>query len=1690
MADDWWTAAVGGVPAAPSAPPPPVAPTAPANDDWWSAATGASTAASAIDGPNSSPPMDRPGDPDYSPPRPRRDMSKLGAGLAASGALPATKKAKPDDWWNAALGIAGDTFGGTGQVIADTLGEAQSGVEKNLGGLVRGVGQALQARPPGASDEGFMGLGKIARASGKLIEGLGSEAEYMGGRQAEEAGQRLAGKPGVGGIAQKVVAGVPMLTDLGAGGAAMGPAGVTAAMGAIGAGSGLQGAEEAGATPGQAATAAVLQGAGDAALGQIATVPLLRNLLHGAPVADATEALLKIAKQGGLGALQSIGMDVLHGLSRKLTYARETGLSAGDIARNATAQSILQAVFEMPAVEMMPKAEAPATPPSQPEAATMGPEHFAGLNAAIEAERAAPPPIADRRVDLATRRRVDEMSPEEMRTALHTSEITGLPGNKRAFDEALAQNPNQAQAAIDLDSLKAVNDRFGHDAGTQLISTLHQAMQDAGVNGYHLHGDEFAVLGEGPEHVAQQMQQLNQHLESAGAHLQYEAPDGKSYQIPLGFSFGIGEGPAAADSALLASKAAREASGERAPRGATPPGIRELPAEGGPPPDGGTEATATQAPLGDGQGDRGVLGQRFETIGPTRLQRYSVTGLSAEELARADADKTGNYVPRESILGQVQAPTEREAIDQLRQRVAAGEFPRDAQLAGAINEKAGTAEEVQQEGRSPAAVPQGSEATQERQAGEGILAQEGRTTSLKNAVTSEERIARGLPEVELAARKSSGEQWVDAKRQIAEDPEMPQTLAKSIIAKPRSLSSLENDILLHDRMRITLDHRDALGAEEAALAKGDDGELTVARVRRAAAEAQMDINDQAARVGGREWGLAGLARQKLIAEDYSPVNLIRRAKVAGNGKEVPAGIRERLTNLSKQLEEAQARAAVAEEQTSQREAEKVVAREARSAKRGADKKSLDQEYADLAKEFAKRSSTPRAGLDPELAAIVAKMAKNRVQAGARGLGELVDGIFNDIKPHVEDLEPRDVRDAISGYGRTRGHQTHSEATVELNRIKQQARIISRLEDLGDGTTPPKIEKRPDTPEVAALRKKLQETQKDLGGKPRPTDEQRLINTKKRLEARIKDAERGTAPARPREPLADTEETAALRERLKATLKEQGLWTEPGRREMTDAQRLNALKGRLAKRQAELEDQLATNNFTKKARRPLALDQEAMDAQARVQALKNQADRVVRSIELQNRTGQQKALDWTVKWARAVKLSGLSTLLKIGMAASQRTFLFTPIEEAIGGVLSRVPGVSRVAARAPIEGGSDVASVVRSFAEYFSKATGRDMMEHLKLGEGSLDLDHSKKPNLDPASIIDFFGHLHAAIKTPPKRAAFRLAMEKQALYYLGKGVDITDPSTQAEMNARAYEYANRQIFMHDNPVVKAFRGGVRVIDQSGLHKTAAAANILFPIVKVPTNYAAEVGQYLTGLSRGTYKVVDAIRKGVDSLPLEEADQTMRLLKKGSFGAGLIALGAAGFQGIQGGGFYKKGEHRDKSAVQEGDIRIFGVEIPHLLLHHPAIEALQVGANLARVMKHYGTGAAIQSTGMGLAEQIPFFEEPIAMARAEDSTQKTSSMVGQVLRGATIPPDVQKAARIMDEGKQVPPIIDETGAATIPPPPPPGGHTAGDYALKQLDLRKIETQKRKPADMFKEPGTGLLQELEVGLPGLRKNVPPG
>ena len=148
------------------------------------------------------------------------------------------------------------------------------------------------------------------------------------------------------------------------------------------------------------------------------------------------------------------------------------------------------------------------------------------------------------------------MSPEEMRRALLTSEVTGLP-NRRAFDEA-------GQAAVvgmsDVDGLNALN-RSGYDAGNALLRAKADALRQAGLDAYHDKGDEFLCRSNSTEELEANLERARAILR--GRIIVVQRTDGESLSFTgADFSFGVGTDIDQAESALKQHKSEREQRGE------------------------------------------------------------------------------------------------------------------------------------------------------------------------------------------------------------------------------------------------------------------------------------------------------------------------------------------------------------------------------------------------------------------------------------------------------------------------------------------------------------------------------------------------------------------------------------------------------------------------------------------------------------------------------------------------------------------------------------------------------------------------------------------------------------------------------------------------------------------------------------------------------------------------------------------------------------------------------------------------------------------------------------------------------------------------------------------------------------------------------------------------------------------------
>ena len=140
----------------------------------------------------------------------------------------------------------------------------------------------------------------------------------------------------------------------------------------------------------------------------------------------------------------------------------------------------------------------------------------------------------------------------------------------------------------------------------------------------------------------------------------------------------------------------------------------------------------------------------------------------------------------------------------------------------------------------------------------------------------------------------------------------------------------------------------------------------------------------------------------------------------------------------------------------------------------------------------------------------------------------------------------------------------------------------------------------------------------------------------------------------------------------------------------------------------------------------------------------------------------------------------------------------------------------------------------------------------------------------PRSVVDFFGHLHGALKAPVKRAEFARALEKRTASAIANGVDASDPMVMTRLMVDAYKDANRSIFLQDNRVVSAYRRGMRALEEKdkktgrvpvGSKIGSTIAKTVFPIVRVPTNIIAETMQNALGTVTGSARLAMAFRRG-------------------------------------------------------------------------------------------------------------------------------------------------------------------------------------------------------------------------------------
>lgn len=886
-------------------------------------------------------------------------------------------------------------------------------------------------------------------------------------------------------------------------------------------------------------------------------------------------------------------------------------------------------------------------------------------------------------------------------------------------------------------------------------------------------------------------------------------------------------------------------------------------------------------------------------------------------------------------------------------------------------------------GKTPELAQQASPETKESPKGESEPAPAGDSqTSIKNAVTEEERAARGLSEVEVEARQTPS---FEAGKQAVIDRKIdPRELAKDLAENPRPHTDEEAGALLYDRMRLQNEHAQVMNTIEAARQSGDDQALAEGKAKLAKIEDAINNNDEAARRSGTETGRALSARRMMIKQDYSLANVLQRARAASADGEVSPEVRDKLEDLTRQLDDAHKRIDDYEESKKQAVAEQAVEKIKRTAKRAEAKGDLKTEYDSLIKELnaellGKMYANPM--LNPKLYELFGKLAVNRIHSGLLTIEQIVDDIHEQLQERG--ISKREIRDYISQYGRERAEPTKNEVQASLREAQKQGKLISAIEDAEKGEQP----------------------------------------------------EKGKIPGKP------SERVKELRKQLDQAMKDSGLVEEKEKADPAETS-LKAYKTRVTKRIADLQKQLDSGDFTQPTKKHTILDAQAEELKAQAEKIKSQVDDAIHQQKLAARGPVEKGVALFQKWRRAILLSSINTLGKLSTAAMSR-FGTTPIEELNGGVMSKFPGISDISAKAPREGGGlNLSAEAKAFGQFFEKATYQDIREALKTGKTSLDYLYGKKSTLPPEA-IEFFGHLHGAIKVLPKRAEFFRSLEKRAQWALDNHLDIEDPKVQQTIAADAYIDANRAIFMQENFISTGFRMVVNYFKSQGLSGKSAAFMLetILPIVKVPTNIVAETHTVAFGSVTGSIKALSVLLRedGLKNLTGHEADNIMRSLKKGSMGLAILGLGyyAGGKTSfIHSSGFYQPGDEKNKEKPEA--LTVGGVELPAWLQHTPVGVVFEMGATMRRVNDAYtvkgksgGFVAGATSAELGALKKTPFLEQSTRLAEATRTSDSAGLFIDDLIQSLLIPPDVRKLAEMGDDKKRKPTDLKETLENAIP-----------------------------------------------------------
>lgn len=977
-------------------------------------------------------------------------------------------------------------------------------------------------------------------------------------------------------------------------------------------------------------------------------------------------------------------------------------------------------------------------------------------------------------------------------------------------------------------------------------------------------------------------------------------------------------------------------------------------------------------------------------------------------------------------------------------------------------------------------------------------------TSLKKRIYDTERDAEGKPVMDTTTGKSAVERANETKAKI-ESGEISQQeitdIATALANKTDINTKLKPEeiehVLAYDKVRLNKEGRQISKDLVDAQKEGNKEKEADLLFKDAQNQILREENYRATKNLNAEWGRQGQAIQLSIDNDYSFEHLKDRIGKALNDEDIPKATRDKLKELSDKIGDLQDKVdehakKLKEHEDALKKSEdaKLLLEEENSRlkaqaeldnKKEESENKRQQKKGDLAKQkkdtieqikarYNKLRGSANSGLNfnlLELAPDIAKLARIHVEEGVIKIEELVDKMYDDLKDFIPNLSKRELRDVFSGYGKLQ-KLSDDKIDIELGKLKAHGKALSGLEDVVEKNQAPLrsgTSHREPTSEVKALRKQINDEMRKRG-----------IDIRK-----VKDPEKV----------------------WKTALESFKTKTENRIKYLENVKGINDIE-RFKKEQEKVK---------------LKLDKEASDLKTKVQAEKNRVDGLVKQYEFNNWSKFDKALHYANQFSKGVLISNPAILVKILGSVIWRGATKWATASIKYGVSKAIPSVSKLEG---INTSRDLADhISKYYSTMFSKENWQGVKDAFKNKGAGEDLLYGKKYSkneipqysfktnwgnpakaLADVSKASFFWTLRALEKNAQLHGSEKSAASKPAFEAYKQTIqrnfdrNRTDISTslikegllpkefsnehvQEMVNQLAFQKSLREKFMQDDKISNAQKVLEAHFRNSGNIGVAEGVNALLPVTKIGSNFIGEALEQhpIIGAIPQLKNIFNLALKGENSLTQKQKYNVLRALTNQGVGLACYVAGAYLYQSIN--PFYQSSSRKyaDKNGKElPADENNIGV-IPSLLSHVPYATTFRAGASHAWVWHQYDQAHPDEGV------MSKFFSTSVD-ALSENLRGELAASPYISMGESTLAPLLGHG----DAGKAFANLVKSRL---------PFSSTAGELAQGKVPLlnkiapdlsKKVGESVGLHQETDKPSPKGFLQNMEMGIPALRQNVP--